>query len=155
MPSHYAREKTGERQFLASNLSIAQLFRKFLENKGITGVNVNRRNRRNRRVRRQVNRNLPLSYSSFRRIFRKFKLSFRRPYVDTCGKCDSLLIIKNYSQDEQEIARAQALKTNHIEKADKHYECFRFDFNVLPKQKNKPHVIPWRSPPIWKQAGKQ
>lgn len=147
VPSHYSREKTRERQFLASNLSIAKLFRKFLENKDITVFNVNRRNRR---VRREVNRNLPLSYSTFRRIFRTFKLSFRRPYTDTCGKCDSLLIIKNYSQDEQEIARAQALKTNHIEQAEKHYECFRFDLKVLPKEKNKAHVIPWRTPPVWK-----
>jgi hypothetical protein len=60
---------------------------------------------------------LPLSFSSFRKIFRTFKLSFRRPYVDTCGKCDSLLIIIKYTKDEEEKASAEKVKTDHVKKA--------------------------------------
>ena len=94
---------------------------------------------------------LPISYNTFRRIFRKFKLSFKRPYTDTCGKCDSFLIIKKYSQNEEEIANAQRLRDSHIQQAEENYACFRFDMNVLPNQKNVAHTIPWRIPPVWTQ----
>ena len=56
-----------------------------------------------------------------------------------------------YSQDEEDTASAQGLKTGHIEQAEEHYECIRFDFNVLTKLKNKAHGMTWRISPIWKR----
>lgn len=126
--SHYAREKTRDRQFLECNLSIAKLWRDFLQNKG----------------------DVPLSYSTFRRIFRKFKLSFKRPSVDTCGKCDSLLVVIKYSQDEEEIKNAKELKENHIKQAEERYDYLHFDLNILPESKNTEDDIPSTLPPTWK-----
>ena len=117
--SHYAREKTRDTQFLESDLTIAQLWRDFLKSKDVSS-----------------NDDLPLSYCTFRRIFRKFKLSFKKPYVDTCSKCDSLDIVIKYSQDEKEIRNAEDLKKSHIEKAAEGYDCFHFDLYILPKRKN-------------------
>ncbi|KAK3736675.1 hypothetical protein QZH41_020402 [Actinostola sp. cb2023] len=132
--SHYAREKTRDKQFLASNLTIAQLWREFLINKGL-------------RVGEDA---APVSYSSFRKIFRTFNLSFRKPYVDTCGKCDRLSLTIKYAKDEQERASAREIKCNHIEQADGHYDCINFDLNILPKRKHKEIGQPWIMPPDWK-----
>ncbi|KAK3729309.1 hypothetical protein QZH41_011432 [Actinostola sp. cb2023] len=83
--SHYAREKNPRgRQFLAPNLSIKEIWRQFLTKKGLRDEDA------------------PLSYNSFRKIFRTFNLSFRKPYVDTCGYCDSLSVIIKYNKDEEE-----------------------------------------------------
>lgn len=130
--SHYAREKTRDTQFLESNLTISQLWRDFLKSKDLSS-----------------NDDLPISYWTFRRIFRKFKLSFKRPYVDTCGKCDSLEIVIKYSQDEKEIANAKELKQNHIEKAEEGYDCLHFDLNILTKRKNTEEGFPCVAPLTW------
>ncbi|XP_032228158.2 uncharacterized protein LOC116611750 [Nematostella vectensis] len=74
--SHYARAFTKEKQYLSSNLSLSQLWRDFLAKKGIGRVDI-----------------APLSFTSFRRIFKTFSLSFRKPHVDTCPNCDSFQII--------------------------------------------------------------
>ncbi|KAK3720986.1 hypothetical protein QZH41_018543 [Actinostola sp. cb2023] len=82
---HCAREKNPRgRQFLAPNLSIKEIWRQFLTKKGLRDEDA------------------PLSYNSFRKIFRTFNLSFRKPYVDTCGYCDSLSVIIKYNKDEEE-----------------------------------------------------
>lgn len=131
--SHYAREKTRDQQFLAPNLSIAQIWREFLEKKSLTVSG-------------------KLSYSSFRNIFRTFKLSFRKPYVDTCGRCDSLSVIIKYTKDDEEKASAEKLKADHVKKADEHYDCIRFDLNTLLELKNKPSESSWAIPPMWRSA---
>ena len=135
-PSHYAREKLKDKQFLASNLSIAQLFRDFLSIKGLS----------------QLDGNLPLSYNTFRKIFRGYKLSFKRPRVDTCGKCDSLAIIKRFSHDEDEITNADRIREVHLQQAEQHYESLHYDLVDLPRLKNRVHAIPWRKPPAWKKT---
>lgn len=131
--SHYARAKTKDKQFLDSSLTIAQLWRDFLESKELS-----------------LDDDLPISYSTYRKVFRKFRLSFKKPYVDTCGKCDSLLVVIQYSQDEKEIVNARKVKECHIEKADERYDCINFDLEVLPKTKNKRDSPPWVLPPLWK-----
>lgn len=132
-PSHYARETTQERQFLPSNLSIAQLWRDFLDKKGP-----------------HEGEKPPIAYTTFRNIFCTFNLSFRKPYVDTCGKCDSFSIIIKYSKDEDERISARDLKSAHIDKADQHYDFIHFDLNVLPKDKNERSRRRWVLPPKWK-----
>lgn len=132
--SHYSREKTKDKQFLDSHLSIAEIWREFLEKNNVD----------------LASENFPICYSSFRNLFRTFKLSFRKPYVDTCGSCDSYTIITKYSKDEQERVDAQKSKLEHIEKADLHYDCMNYDLVVLPKEKNKAKEIAWVLPPLWK-----
>lgn len=135
--SHYAREKTRDRQFLAPNLSITRLWRQFLLKKGL-----------------EVGDELPLCYSSFRNIFRTFNLSFRKPYVDTCGKCDLFLATIKHAKDEDEKESAQRLKDDHVRKADQHYDCIHFDLNDLPKSKNtrRQAETAWTLPPLWNQS---
>ena len=91
-----------------------------------------------------------ISYSSFRNIFRTFKLSFRKPYVDTCGSCDSLSIKAKYSEDETEKENAPQLKSLHVQKADQHYDCISYDLDILPREKNNPKELGWVLPPVWK-----
>lgn len=131
--SHYAREKTREKQYLSPNLTIAQLFRDFLEKKDIP-----------------PGEKSPISYSAFRKIFRTFNLSFRKPYVDSCGRCDSFSIIIKYSRDEDERKSARELKLQHLDRADAHYDCIHFDLKVLPTRKNKDQGLPWILPQLWK-----
>lgn len=133
-PSHYAREKVKDKQFLASDLSIAQVYRDFLDTKGLT----------------QKDRDLPISYNSFRKIFRGYKLGFKRPLVDTCGKCDSFSIIKRFSNDEDEVQQAERMRQEHLAKADLHYKTLQFDLNELPKLRNRDNAD-WRMPPQWKK----
>lgn len=92
----------------------------------------------------------PISYSAFRKIFRTFNLSFRKPYVDSCGRCDSFSIIIKHSSDEDEKESARELKLQHIDKADAHYDSIHFDLRILPKRKNKEIARPWMLPPLWK-----
>lgn len=131
--SHYAREKNPQgRQFLAPNLSIKEIWRQFLTKKGLRDEDA------------------PLSYNSFRKIFRTFNLSFRKPYVDTCGYCDSLSVIIKYTKDEEEKETTERLKAEHVRKADQHYDCINFDLTILPKSKlNSQNEFACTFPPLW------
>ena len=113
-------------------MSIAEIWRQFLEK---IDVDI-------------ADNNFPISYSSFRNVFRTFNLSFRKPYVDTCGSCDSFTIITKYSKDEEEKKNAQELKSELLEKADLHYDCCNYDLVVLPKEKNIRKEIAWVLPPV-------
>lgn len=99
---------------------------------------------------RDVGVNDTLSYSSFRTIFRTFKLSFRKPYVDTCGLCDGYSMIIKYSKDDKEKEDAKVEKAAHIEQADEHYDCINYDLKILPKEKNNAKELSWALPPVWK-----
>jgi len=101
--SHYAREKTKDKEFLDSTLSIGELWRQF------------------RRKKEEEVEEISLSYSTYKSIFRKFKLSFRKPYVDTCGLCDGYTIIRKYSKDQLERENARRLKDERVRQADEHY----------------------------------
>lgn len=94
--------------------------------------------------------NVTMSYSSFRNIFRTFKLSFRKPYVDTCGLCDGYSMIVKYSKDDQEKENAKAEKAEHIRQADEHYDCINYDLKILPKEKNSARERNWVLPPVWR-----
>lgn len=113
-------------------MSIAEIWRQFRKKKEDVGVNNT------------------LSYSSFRNIFRTFKLSFRKPYVDTCGLCDGYSIIIKYTKEDQEKEDARVLKAEHIQKADQHYDCINYDLKILPKEKNTRRGRAWVLPPVWK-----
>lgn len=116
-----------------SNLSIAAIWRQFREKKELEqGVHET------------------LSYSSFRNIFRGFKLSFRKPRVDTCGLCDGYSILIKYSKDDKEREEAKLSKSEHVETADQHYDCINYDLTILPGEKNKPRQHGWTLPPLWK-----
>lgn len=132
--SHYAREKTKDREYLDSSLTIAEIWRQFRRKKEQEGVDDT------------------LSYGSFRNIFRKFKLSFRKPYVDTCSLCDGYSIITKYAKDEDEKKDAQRLKSEHVEKADQHYDCINYDLKTFLKEKNIRNGHAWELPPIWKES---
>lgn len=128
--SHYAREKTRDREFLDSTLSVAELWRQFRRKKEEEGTQVS------------------LSYTTYRSIFRQFRLSFRKPYVDTCGMCDAYLMITKYSKDEKEKENAQRLKREHVRKADEHYDSINYDFKKSVKEKKKEEYN-WTQPASW------
>lgn len=133
--SHYGRKKTKDKEFLSPDLCLAQLWRDFLEKKQLL-----------------PNEKLPLGFSSFRNIFKQFNLSFRKPRVDTCPRCDTYLIIMKYSNDEAEIEEARVTKRVHLRQSQEHYDCIKYDLNDLLKHKNDDdNVHGWPKPPIWKR----
>ena len=100
--SHCARKSTKDKQYLSPTLSLAQLWRDFVKKKDLPPER------------------MPLSFSSFRDIFKTFNLSFRKPRVDTCPKCDSLKILMKHSTDEAIVEDARALKAAHVRPAELH-----------------------------------
>ena len=133
--SHYTRHKAPEKRYLDPKLNVSKLYKDFLKLKGhVPGTTAKP----------------PLSIASFRKIFRSYNLSFRKPRKDTCGRCDSLQIIIKHSTDLREVAEARSLQELHWFGVQNHYDQNYFDFNVLLEMKNRGEVE-WIRPPTWRQ----
>ncbi len=69
--SHYSRQQNQKRLYLAHNLSLIKLYHLYVSECKNDGV-------------------MPVSLNIYREVFNtKFRLSFRRPYTDTCFRCDT------------------------------------------------------------------
>lgn len=132
-PSHYARERAGEKLYLGSELNMSKLYREFLEKKELGPGDKK-----------------PLSMTSFRNIFKCYNLAFRKPRTDTCGRCDAFAVIIKYSNDADETAAAKRLREAHWDEAKLQYDCNFYDFNILHKNKNQKGMEDWPVPPIWR-----
>lgn len=121
--SHYDR-KGSCRQYLASNLSISQMYRM-------------------RRDDRRAKNLFTVQYSTYRKIFReKFNLSFRTPRTDICGTCESYYhkiragIDKHENQLQWKLHKVRAKKFYALLKKSKE-ECSTLTV-AFDLQKNLP-----------------
>lgn len=105
--SHYGRAKS-ERLYLSSDLSIAKMYQLYQESASTDGL-------------------VPVSYSTYQKIFNSLNLSFRKPKLDTCGKCDQLRVKIKMESDTVEQEKLKELLLEHQESAQKIYEQKRID----------------------------
>lgn len=89
--SHYTREHSNQ-MFLAENLNLLKMYNLYTENR----QNV-------------------ASYATYRRLFKKQKLKFKKPSLDTCAKCDEFHISIKYAKSDE-------IKNQFIHDQNKHQE---------------------------------
>ncbi|KAK3911403.1 Adenylate kinase, partial [Frankliniella fusca] len=98
--SHYCRSKTQDQRFLASDLTVAEMYRLYCGDSN----------------------NPPVSLSTYTKQFKKTGLKFHPPQTDGCDTCDTLDIsIKNAATEDQ-VKTLEMKKEVHLRKAEKAYE---------------------------------
>lgn len=95
--SHYCRNQTSQ-QYLPSHLSYEAMHRSYKE---------------------KVSK--PVSYWTYRRIFKTLNLKFKQPNKDTCAKCDSFAMKMKVTADDTEKEKIRQEMELHKRKADAGY----------------------------------
>lgn len=95
--SHYGRSKT-TKKFLPPHLCLTDMYNAY----------------------RDVTEN-PVSQTIYNWVFKGQNLSFKKPYVDTCVKCDTLEMQIKFSEGEQKLAN-ESLKAEHLKRAETIYD---------------------------------
>ena len=109
--SHYSRNDNRKRKYLADGLSIARMYRLYLE-----------KYEPNIEGRPQVKEWL------YRKIFNEeFNISFGYPRSDTCERCDLLKVAIDSAQTDDERSILQTELADHHEKAAQGYQLLRSD----------------------------
>ncbi|XP_058821270.1 uncharacterized protein LOC131683363 [Topomyia yanbarensis] len=104
--SHYARERT-EKLYLSSDLSVNRMHNLY-------------------KVKCREDNKQPVQYCTYRKIFKKMNLSFRKLKVDTCCKCDKFAISLKLATVEKK-AEIEALRDKHHDEAKEAYLQKRCD----------------------------
>lgn len=124
--SHYSRSSNRKRKYLSEGLSIARMYRQYLE---MYEPNISDGEAP------QVKEYL------YRKIFtEEFNIGFGYPRSDTCEKCDLLKLSINIAQSENERDQKQAELAEHQEKASQGYRSLRTD-SALAKDDPETLVI--------------
>ena len=111
--SHYSRSSNRKRKYLPEGLSIARMYRQYLEKYEPSLSNGEKP---------QVKEYL------YRKIFtEEFNLGFGFPRSDTCEKCDLLKLSISTASLEDEREHLQAELAEHHEKASQGYQSLRTD----------------------------
>ncbi|XP_055523150.1 uncharacterized protein LOC129717309, partial [Wyeomyia smithii] len=97
--SHYSREKS-DKLYLSSDLNICRIYELYQEQCAKENI-------------------IPVHY---RLVFKSMNLSFRKPKVDTCGKCDRLTMEIKLEMDLVKKGELQQLLDCHQIAADKVYK---------------------------------
>lgn len=109
--SHYSRQDNTARKYLPDGLSIARMYRFYLEK-------YEPENEGSPRVKEWL----------YRKIFNEeFNISFGYPRSDTCEKCDQLKMAADNAQSSDERSTLQAELAAHHEKAAQGYHFLRSD----------------------------
>lgn len=111
--SHYGREKSSK-MYLSNDLTIARMFR--LYEKKCAEDN-----------------HEPVEYDAYRKVFRTFKLGFRRPSKDTCPECDKFSTQIKGESNLEEKNKLQALHDAHQAKAKRLYDEKKADVQAAKK----------------------
>ncbi|XP_062555461.1 uncharacterized protein LOC134220417 [Armigeres subalbatus] len=104
--SHYARERSSK-LYLSSDLNINRMHELYKQKCLEDG-------------RRSV------QYFTYRKVFKKMNLAFRKLKVDTCCKCDKLAISLKIASDEEK-EKIEATRNEHHEEAQEAYRQKKFD----------------------------
>lgn len=98
--SHYSRESSKHKKYVDSNLSVAELHRKF----------------------KHDNPDIEIKYSKFNEIFNKdFNIAFGHPRKDICATCEKLKVQIDFATVNKEVSRLNSLKVEkelHLRKAE-------------------------------------
>ena len=113
--SHYSRQDNLKRRYLPENLSIARMYRLFLEK---YEPEVNEEDGEKPHVKEWL----------YRKIFNEeYNFGFGYPRSDTCEKCDMLKVASDNAKTEEERSEIQAELASHHEKAAQGYGSLRSD----------------------------
>lgn len=85
--SHYCRQQS-EKKYLHPNLNLSKIYNQYIY------------------LCREENRQ-PKGYETYRKVFKKQNLSFKHPYNDTCGTCDSLKMQLNKNINISQIDKEE------------------------------------------------
>lgn len=110
--SHYSRRHT-KQLYLQCNLSMAELYRLYTNKFS-----------------------QPVSLSTYREIFQKLDIKFKKPHIDVCNKCETLRIDIKNALTEDEIAMNILKQQNHHDEADMAYESKKHDKELSSKDKS-------------------
>ena len=128
--SHYSRKDNAERVYLPAELSIARLYRDFLEKHDPEYVRLEGENRQHQIAHQPVQplRKPLVTEHFYHDIFlTEFNIHFGYPRSDTCGTCDSLnLQIDEATSDSQKLQLEKDLEA-HQKIAQEGYDAFRYD----------------------------
>ena len=101
--SHYGRNKT-TKKFLNSELNVQVIYNLY-----------------------KLKTDTPVSKTIFKKVFDTMNLSFKKPSVDTCSKCDSINMKLKYTSGEQ--------ATNLTKTLQEHQEAFKAAYEEKKKDK--------------------
>lgn len=110
--SHYCRNRINKK-FLSSDLSISRMYGLYKENRGN-----------------------PVCLTIYSQCFHELGLSFKKPKLDTCHKCD-VFDAKIKVANDVESAELKAQKDKHLEMADYAYAKKNEDKLMAREDKNK------------------
>ena len=117
--SHYSRQNNKNRKYLPEGLSIARMYRLYIE-KYETDL--------------EGGQKPTVKEWLYRKIFtEEFNISFGYPRSDTCETCDLLKVAIDAAPTEEECTKLQTELATHHEKAAKGYESLRSDSKMEVK----------------------
>ncbi|KAE8738917.1 hypothetical protein FOCC_FOCC015595 [Frankliniella occidentalis] len=97
--SHYKRAEVGETRYLPSHLDRRQMHQMYLQEE-----------------------HTPVSYSTYERIFNTMGRSFKKPYTDTCEKCDTWKEKVTHAPDVETQEKLQEEWDAHLDRAKAAYD---------------------------------
>ncbi|XP_062712986.1 uncharacterized protein LOC115261639 [Aedes albopictus] len=98
--SHYARERS-DKLYLSSDLSISRMHELY-------------------KIKCLEDNKQPVQYNTYRKMFKKLNISFRKLKVDTCCKCDKFAISLKLATEDERPSIEKARERHHAE-ADEPY----------------------------------
>lgn len=105
--SHYNREKSAK-LYLSGDLNVTKMYEMYKDKCSEDGFS-------------------PVCYNSYRLIFNKFNLSFRKPKSDTCCECDKLNILVKQHANTKELEAILVTQRAHQEHAQRVYTAKKND----------------------------
>lgn len=111
--SHYTR-KTSVKKYLPAFLNLAKMYSLYTEHV-----------------------ENPASKTVYEREFKKLNISFKSPKVDTCHKCDVLLMKMKVAKTEDELQAIKEQQKVHLDEADLAYNMKKADKTRCKEDKEK------------------
>lgn len=105
--SHYNREKSAK-LYLSGDLNVTKMYEMYKSKCSEDGLGA-------------------VHYNSFRLIFKKFNLSFRKPQADTCCECDKLNILVKQNANTKELEAILVTQREHQDHAQRVYTAKKND----------------------------
>lgn len=133
--SHYSRKDNIERVYLPSDLSIARLYRDFLEKHDPDYLTLEEENRKRVVAHEPVEilRKPLISEHMYHDIFvTEYNIHFGYPRTDTCSTCDNLTMQIQAASAESKLVLEESLQA-HQQLAEEGYSAFKYDRQLSMK----------------------